>query len=72
MKYKEAMNTPDKPYWEDAVDTKHKKSVDNCVQESREKNTVPPDANIISSTWAMNNKSDVTHRARLYTGGFDK
>ena len=31
MKYKEAMSTPDKQYWEDYVDTEHKKFVEKCV-----------------------------------------
>ena len=59
------MNTPDKPYWEDAVDTEHKNVVENCVWEARDKNTVPLDANIISPTWDMKKNSDGTHRARL-------
>ena len=31
------MKTPHKPYWEDDVNTEHKKFVENCVWESREK-----------------------------------
>ena len=60
----------EKRYWEDAVDTGHKKFVDNCIWEERDKNTVPPDAKIISSTWAMRNNSDGTHCARLNERGF--
>ena len=71
-KYGEAMKTPHKPYWEDDVNTEHKKFVENCVWESREKNTVPPDVNIISSTWAMKNKSDGTHCEILNARGFDQ
>ena len=44
MKYEESMKTTDKPYWEDAVYTEHKKFLENCVWEAREKNTAPPDA----------------------------
>ena len=56
MKYEEATNTTDKPYQEDAVDTEHNKFLKNCVWEAREKNTVPPYAEIISSTWAAKKK----------------
>ena len=38
----------------------------------RDKNIVPPDANIISSTWAMKKKSDGNHRARLNTRIFEQ
>ena len=50
MKYEESMNTTNNPYWEDAVDFEHNKFVENCVWEARDKNIVPPDAKIISST----------------------
>ena len=70
MKYEESMKTTDKPYWEDAVYTEHKKFLENCVWEAREKNTAPPDANIISSNSVMKKKSDGTHRARLNARGF--
>ena len=33
---------------------------------------MPPDANIIISTWAMKNKSDGTHRAKLNVRIFEK
>ena len=66
------MNTPDKPYWQDAVETEHKKFVQNCVQEPRDKNTLPPDAKIISSTWAMKKKSDGTCHARLNEKVFEQ
>ena len=72
MKYKESINTHERPYWKDDVDTEHKKFVENCVWEVRDKNIVPPDEHIISSTWAMKKKSDGTHRARLNAEGFEQ
>ena len=65
MNYEESMKTPNKPYWEDSVYTEHKNFVDNCIWKARDKNIVPPDVNIISSTWYTKKKLDGTHCAIL-------
>ena len=50
----------------------HKKFVDNYVWEVRDKNKVPTDENIITSTWAMKKKSDGTCHARLNEKVFEQ
>ena len=54
------------------MDTEYKKFVDDCVWEVRDKNTVPPDANIISSTCSMKKKSDITPCSILNARLFEK
>ncbi len=55
MKYKEAMQQPDKDKWEKAVEEEHDHMVKNGVWIPVPKVEVPKDA-IIINTWAMKKK----------------
>ena len=54
------------------MDTEHRYFVEKCFWEAKEKNTVPPDEKITSSTWAMKNESDGTNISRLKSRGFEQ
>ena len=72
MKFNEAMETPDKDKWYDAVDDEHQRFVDQDVFETIAREDVPSGAKIMSSTWAMKKKSNGTFRARLNARGYEQ
>ena len=72
LKYDEAMATPDKPYWDDAVDVEHGKMIKYDVFEETNMADVPEGAKILTSAWAMKKKSDGTFRARVNGRGFEQ
>jgi hypothetical protein len=65
MKYKEAMDSPDKQKWEQGVVAEHEKMMTYQVFEPVDVEEVPEDAKILTSTWVMRKKADGTCRARL-------
>jgi len=70
MNYDEAMNTPDKDKWEDAVVEEHDRMMKHVVFEPVLKSELPEDTNVIDSTWAMKKKASGKYRARLAARGF--
>lgn len=72
MKYDEAMTTPDKEKWKQAVDEEHDRMVKHGVFEPVPVNKIPADTKVISSTWAMKKKSNGVYRARLAARGFEQ
>jgi aspartyl/asparaginyl-tRNA synthetase len=72
MKYKEAMASPDKAKWEQGVEAEHEKMVTYEVFQPVDVNEIPKDAKILTSTWAMKKKADVTYRARLTASGYEQ
>jgi len=72
MKYNEAMKTQDAPGWVTAVDQEHKRMTDHTVFKAVEKDQLPKDAKVISSTWAMKKKANGTLRARINALGYQQ
>jgi hypothetical protein len=72
MKYKEAMDSPDKMKWGQGVESDHEKMTTYQVFEPVDVNEVPQDAKILTSTWVMRKKADGTYRARLTARGYEQ
>jgi hypothetical protein len=71
-KYKEAMKGPDKDKWENAVFEEHERMVKNKVWRAVPKKDAPKNAKVMTSTWAMNKKSNGTYRDRLNARGYEQ
>jgi hypothetical protein len=71
MKYKEAMASTDTAKWKQGVEAEHEKLVTYQVFEPVDADEIPPDAKILTSTWAMK-KADGTSRTRLTARGFEQ
>jgi aspartyl/asparaginyl-tRNA synthetase len=65
MKYKEAMDSPDKTKWEQGVEAEHEKMITYEVFKPVDVNEVPQDGKMLISTWVMRKKADGTCIARL-------
>jgi hypothetical protein len=72
MKYKEAMNSPDKMKWEQGVVAEHEKMKTYQVFKPVDVEEVPQVAKILTSTWVMRKKADGTCRARLTARGYEQ
>ena len=72
MNYKQAMATPDAPYWEEAVDEEHQKMVQYGVFKEIPRSEMQPGERTMTSTWAMKMKSNGTRRARIAVRGFEQ
>ena len=72
MNYKQAMATPDTPYWEEAVDEEHQKMVQYGVFKEIPRSEMQRGEKTMSSTWAMKMKSNGTRRARIAVRGFEQ
>jgi len=72
MKYNEAMKTPDKPHWDDAVAEEHRKFEAYQAWKEVDRDKVPADAKIVTSTWAMKKKANGVYRARLNARGYEQ
>jgi len=72
MKYNEAMATPDADKWKIAVKEEIQRMEDNQVWTPVDKDQVPTDATILTSTWAMKKKSNGKFRARLNGRGYEQ
>ena len=57
MKFKEAMNRPDREKWKEEIEKEHKQMVTNEVWEPFDKKDLPEGAKFITSTWACKKKS---------------
>ena len=62
MKYDEAI-AKDPQGWQKAVDQEHDRMVKHKVWEAVPWETVPKEAKVLSTTWAMKQKADGTKRA---------
>jgi hypothetical protein len=72
MKYEEALQRNDREAWINAVQVEHERFVKHGVWEPVPRQSVPFDAKILSSTWAMKQKSNNVRRARLNARGFEQ
>ena len=58
MKFKQAMQSVDKDHWMKVVDEEHEGMHKHKVWQLVDNKEVPKDANILTSTWAMNKKNN--------------
>ena len=72
MKFKEAMKTPDKEHWLEAVEEEHNKMVKLKVWKAILRKDIPAAAKILSSTWAMKKKANGQFRARIVARGYEQ
>jgi hypothetical protein len=72
MKYEQALNSPDEKEWRAAIEEEYNRMEENEVWTPVPKSEVPPDAKVLTSTWAMKKKADGTYRARLNGRGFEQ
>lgn len=72
MKYKEAMRSPDKKKWDQAVDGEHENMRKYGVWTPVALQDLPPGTKILTTTWAMKKKANGTHRARVVARGFEQ
>jgi hypothetical protein len=66
------MKGTDKNKWENAIFEEHERMVKNKVWIALPKKDVPKNAKLMSSTWAMQKKSNGTYRARLNARGYEQ
>ena len=71
MKYNEAMASNDKTKWEKAIEEEYERMLKHNVFQPVPVNSVPTDAKILSSTWAMKKKSNGVYRARMNARGYE-
>jgi hypothetical protein len=57
MKYKEAINGPDRKAWEKEIENEHVRMVKNNAWEPVKKSSLPKGTKVIDSTWACMKKS---------------
>jgi hypothetical protein len=60
LKYREAMASKDAMQWTKAVEDEHNRMMENGVWDPVPKAAVPPDAKVLTSTWAMKKNQTVT------------
>jgi hypothetical protein len=72
MKYEEAMALPSWAEWEESVDAEHERFKKHKVWRPVLRSEIPPEAKVLSSTWAMKQKADGTKRARLNARGYEQ
>jgi hypothetical protein len=72
MKYKDAMKSPDKKKWDDAVEVEYHKIMSKEVFEPVPIENVPKDAKVLTSTWAMKKKANGVYRARITARGYEQ
>jgi Reverse transcriptase (RNA-dependent DNA polymerase) len=72
LKYDQAMKGPDKKQWEEAVKEEHDRMIKNKVWKDVPKASVPKEATILTSTWAMKKKASGVYRARLNARGYEQ
>jgi hypothetical protein len=61
LKFDEAMTKTDKPNWNKAVLEEHDRFTDNTAFQAVNKDEIPKDTKIITSTWAMKKKDSGTY-----------
>ena len=65
MTFDEAMAQADKDAWVKSVDEEHQRMIDCGVWVPIRKEDLPPNCDIIDSTWSMKKKASGKYRARL-------
>ena len=70
MKYHEAMASPDRLHWMEAIDTEWNKMHKYGTFREVPWDEVPADARIMDTTWAMKQKANGQKRARITLRGF--
>ena len=70
MTFDEAMAQADKDAWVKSVDEEHQRMIDCGVWVPIRKEDLPPNCDIIDSTWSMKKKASGKYRARLAARGF--
>jgi hypothetical protein len=70
MKYKKAINGPDRKAWEKEIENEHEHMVKNNVWEPVKKNLLPKGTKFIDSTWACKKKSTRMLCGHLNAHGF--
>ncbi len=70
MKYKEAINRPDRKAWENEIENEHDCMVKNNEWEPAKKSLLPKGTKVIDSTWACKKKSTGKLLGRLNACGF--
>ena len=71
MKYKEAINRPDRKAWEKEIENEHERMVKNDAREPVKKSLLPKGTKVIDSTWACKKKSIGKLPGRLNAHGFN-
>jgi hypothetical protein len=72
LKYNQAMKGPDKKQWEEAVKEEHDRMIKNKVWKAVPKASVPKEATILTSTWAMKKKASGVYHVRLNARGYEQ
>ena len=72
MKYHEAMATADKEKWTEAAKEEYDHVTKFKVFQAVPKSKVLEDAKVLTSTWAMKKKANLTFRARLTARGYEQ
>jgi hypothetical protein len=72
LKYNQAMKGPDKKHWQVAVEEEHERMIKNKVWKAVPKTSVPKEATILTSTWAMKKKASGVYHARLNARGYEQ
>jgi Reverse transcriptase (RNA-dependent DNA polymerase) len=72
VKYNQAMKGPDKTQWEVAMKEEYNRMIKNKVWKAVPRASVPKEATILSSTWAMKKKASGIYRARLNAHGYEQ
>src|SRR5687767_15823172 len=72
VKFKDAMASKDKEGWMKAVTTEHDKFTKYKVWEPVNREDVPKDAKVLTTTWAIKKKSNGTFRARMKARGLSR
>jgi hypothetical protein len=71
MKYNEAMKKDPKG-WGAAIEQEHERMIKHKVWKAVPEESVPKEAKILTSTWAMKQKADGTKRARINARGYEQ
>ncbi|KAL7573927.1 hypothetical protein ACA910_001939 [Epithemia clementina (nom. ined.)] len=72
LNYKEAMQTPDRDKWQQAVEEEYDRMIANNVFIPCPRSEVPPGSKILTSTWAMKKKANGVYRGRINAKGFQQ
>ena len=72
MNYHEAMNSPDKNKWLEAIDKELENFEKHQVFKPVKRDTVPSNAKIVTTTWAMKKKSNGKYKAWCNMRGFEQ
>jgi hypothetical protein len=72
LKYKQAMATPEKEKWKQAVKEEHERMKEHNVWDPVPKTEIPKGGKVLTTTWAMKRKANGKFRARLNARGYEQ